>query len=74
MAKRHRPIRIAVKTEGDGPLRFPGAPCNLCGKPVTTMRGNPVVVLESTQGTSVWSARHSRCARRETETRQRRAR
>ena len=52
----------------DQPLRFPGCPCDFCLKPVTTMRGNIVVVLEPEEGKPYWTATHGRCARRRRET------
>jgi hypothetical protein len=72
MSKRPRRTTVPVNRTGDGPLRFHGAPCDICGRPVTTMRGNCVVVLEPEKGRPFWSAKHHRCARRESEVLRRR--
>jgi hypothetical protein len=72
VAKKRTVQRVPVRQDGDGPLRFPGAPCDLCGKTVITMRGNVVVVLEPEEGKPFWAATHGRCARRRAETAARR--
>jgi len=60
---------------GTGRLLFPkGAPCDLCGKPVLTPRGNIFVVLEPEPGNRFWSIQHRRCVRRKAETKRRRDR
>jgi len=71
MAKKRAVQRVPVKDD-DGPLKFPGAPCGVCGKTVLTMRGNVVVVLEPEEGKPFWSATHHRCARRQAATAARR--
>jgi len=71
MAKR-TPQRVPVKHTDDGPLKFPGVPCDVCGKTVSTRRGNVVLVLEPEEGRPFWSATHGRCARRQAATEARR--
>ena len=75
MAKHREPAKIpADYSNPDVPLRFPGCPCDVCLKPVTTMRGNLATVLEPEEGKPYWTATHGRCARRRRETARRKAR
>jgi len=72
MAKHYRHNVVPVNRNVPGPIRFPGVPCDICGKPVTIIRGNCVVVLEPEEGRPFWSAKHRRCVRREAEVKERR--
>ena len=75
MGKHGEALKVPVKPGNpDEPLKFPGCPCEVCLKPVTTMRGNLVTVLEPEEGKPYWTATHNRCARRRRETRLRKAR
>ena len=75
MAKYREPARIPADYSNPAvPLRFPGCPCDFCGKTVTSLRGNIVVVLEPEEGKPYWSATHARCARRREETARRKIR
>jgi hypothetical protein len=51
---------IPVDSSGDGPLTLPegGVPCEGCGKPVTTLRGNVCLVQERIEGKPFWHALH----------------
>jgi len=69
--KKTPPLR--PKYTETGQLIFPrGAPCDLCGKPVLTPRGNIFIVLEPEEGNRLWSIQHRRCARRQAKTKVRR--
>ena len=75
MSKRREAPKVpADYSNPDVPLRFPGCPCDVCLKPVTTMRGNLATVLEPEEGKPYWTATHGRCARRRQQTQLRKSR
>jgi len=60
---------------GTGRLILPkNAPCDHCGKPVRSARGNIVLVMEPEEGHPFLSVQHRRCAARAAEIEDRRRR
>lgn len=66
--KKTTPLRPRYTENGTGQLIFPrGAPCDHCGKPVLSTRGNILIVMEP-EDEPLWLILHRRCARRMAET------